>query len=78
MTNPKFPVKWTAPEAYSDASEFTIKSDVWSFGVLLWQVCMSGKFPFKNMSNNEVSFIIYDPIRFMIYESYNSLLVPKF
>jgi serine/threonine protein kinase len=61
VENPKFPVKWTAPEAFGTdgKSEFTIKSDVWSFGVLLWQVCMSGKCPFKKKTNAEVSFERY-------------------
>ena len=33
----RFPIKWTAPEA-ANFSRFSIKSDVWSFGVLVWEV----------------------------------------
>jgi fyn-related kinase len=33
----KFPIKWTAPEA-AMMNKFSIKSDVWSFGILLTEV----------------------------------------
>lgn len=49
----KFPVKWTAPEAMM-WSRFTIKSDVWSFGVLLMEVITYGANPYPGMNNREV------------------------
>ncbi|XP_007889190.1 tyrosine-protein kinase Lyn isoform X1 [Callorhinchus milii] len=49
----KFPIKWTAPEAISYGS-FTIKSDVWSFGVLQYEIITYGKIPYPGMSNTEV------------------------
>ncbi|KAM9427135.1 tyrosine-protein kinase Lyn-like [Salvelinus alpinus] len=49
----KFPIKWTAPEAINYGS-FTIKSDMWSFGVLLYEVITYGKIPYPGMSNGEV------------------------
>ncbi|KAJ8376680.1 hypothetical protein SKAU_G00072600 [Synaphobranchus kaupii] len=49
----KFPIKWTAPEAINYGS-FTIKSDLWSFGVLLYEMVTYGKIPYPGMSNGEV------------------------
>nr|XP_023684328.1 tyrosine-protein kinase Lyn-like isoform X1 [Paramormyrops kingsleyae]XP_023684329.1 tyrosine-protein kinase Lyn-like isoform X1 [Paramormyrops kingsleyae] len=49
----KFPIKWTAPEAINYGS-FTIKSDMWSFGVLLYEIITYGKMPYPGMSNAEV------------------------
>ncbi|KAG7264894.1 hypothetical protein CRUP_032585 [Coryphaenoides rupestris] len=40
----KFPVKWTAPEAIDDG-KYTIKSDVWSFGILLYEIITFGQTP---------------------------------
>uniref|UniRef100_A0A4W3JNG5 Tyrosine-protein kinase n=1 Tax=Callorhinchus milii TaxID=7868 RepID=A0A4W3JNG5_CALMI len=41
----KFPIKWTAPEAINFGS-FTIKSDVWSFGILLMETITYGRTPY--------------------------------
>ncbi|XP_021797704.2 tyrosine-protein kinase Blk isoform X2 [Papio anubis] len=41
----KFPIKWTAPEAIH-FGVFTIKADVWSFGVLLMEVVTYGRVPY--------------------------------
>uniref|UniRef100_A0A8C9V766 Tyrosine-protein kinase n=1 Tax=Scleropages formosus TaxID=113540 RepID=A0A8C9V766_SCLFO len=49
----KFPIKWTAPEAINFGS-FTIKSDVWSFGILLTEVVSYGRTPYPGMTNPEV------------------------
>ncbi|XP_076828739.1 tyrosine-protein kinase Lyn-like isoform X2 [Brachyhypopomus gauderio] len=49
----KFPIKWTAPEAINYGS-FTIKSDMWSFGILLHELITYGKIPYTGLSNAEV------------------------
>lgn len=49
----KFPIKWTAPEALLK-QEFSVKSDVWSFGVLLYELITRGAIPYAGMPNREV------------------------
>jgi fyn-related kinase len=49
----KFPIKWTAPEA-ALYNRFTIKSDVWSFGILLTELVTYGRIPYPGMTNAEV------------------------
>ncbi|XP_060606256.1 proto-oncogene tyrosine-protein kinase Yrk-like [Ruditapes philippinarum] len=49
----KFPIKWTAPEA-AMYQRFTIKSDVWSYGILLVELTTHGQVPYPGMSNREV------------------------
>ncbi|XP_069751169.1 proto-oncogene tyrosine-protein kinase LCK-like isoform X2 [Narcine bancroftii] len=49
----KFPIKWTALEAINYGT-FTIKSDVWSFGILLTEIVTYGRIPYPGMTNPEV------------------------
>jgi len=52
-TGTKMPIKWTAPEALCyDA--FSIKSDVWSFGILLWEVITFGDQPYKGIESRDL------------------------
>lgn len=46
----KFPVKWTAPEAIN-CNKFTIKSDVWSFGILLYEIMTFGQTPYPGKTS---------------------------
>ena len=52
-TGVKFPIRWTAPEA-AMTSSFTIKSDVWSFGILLYELITYGCPPYPGMTNTQV------------------------
>jgi len=49
----KFPIRWTAPEAAFEG-RFSIKSDVWSFGVLIYEIITYGCIPYAGMSTKEV------------------------
>lgn len=45
LAGAKFPIKWTAPEAIH-FGVFTIKADVWSFGILLMEIVTYGRVPY--------------------------------
>ncbi|NXT28643.1 TXK kinase, partial [Syrrhaptes paradoxus] len=49
----KFPVKWSSPELFH-FKKYSSKSDVLSFGVLMWEVFTEGKMSFESKSNSEV------------------------
>ena len=49
----KIPVRWTAPEAIA-YRKFTTSSDVWSFGVLLWEVMSYCQQPYDGWDNQTV------------------------
>ncbi|XP_038677857.1 ephrin type-A receptor 2 isoform X3 [Scyliorhinus canicula] len=49
----KIPIRWTAPEAIA-YRKFTSASDVWSFGIVMWEVLSYGERPYWDMSNHEV------------------------
>uniref|UniRef100_A0A1I7T8C5 Tyrosine-protein kinase n=1 Tax=Caenorhabditis tropicalis TaxID=1561998 RepID=A0A1I7T8C5_9PELO len=46
----KVPVKWLAPEVMQDKL-YSLKSDVWAYGILMWEIYADGMDPYPGMSN---------------------------
>lgn len=57
------PVKWTAPETIDSAGSYTLSSDVWSFGILMWEIFSSGLLPYPGLNNNETTEQVLDGYR---------------
>lgn len=51
-------MKWTAPEALG-YKKYSSASDIWSFGVVLFEIWSFGAKPYKWMNNAEVYKLIY-------------------
>ncbi|NXQ70125.1 INSR protein, partial [Quiscalus mexicanus] len=53
------PVRWMAPESLKDGV-FTTYSDVWSFGVVLWEISSLAEQPYQGLSNEQVLKFVMD------------------
>jgi len=51
--NKLLPIRWMSPESIFDGV-FTTQSDVWSFGILLYEILTLGRQPYPGMDNKQV------------------------
>ncbi|XP_027752938.1 tyrosine-protein kinase Fes/Fps isoform X2 [Empidonax traillii] len=58
----QIPVKWTAPEALN-YGRYSSESDVWSFGILLWEAFSLGAIPYANLSNQQTREAVEQGVR---------------
>ncbi|XP_071794590.1 tyrosine-protein kinase CSK-like [Asterias amurensis] len=58
----KIPVKWTAPEAVRN-KHYSTKSDVWSYGILLWELYSFGRVPYPRVPADNVIVFVEDGSR---------------
>ncbi|XP_053180100.1 tyrosine-protein kinase BTK [Scomber japonicus] len=49
----KFPVRWSPPEVLLYC-KFSSKSDIWAYGVLMWEVYTLGQLPYERLNNTEI------------------------
>lgn len=65
----KIPVRWTATEAIQ-YRKFTSSSDVWSYGIVMWEVMSYGERPYWDMSNQDVSCYFHVHAEIYCFESH--------
>ena len=58
----KIALRWTAPECIRHR-QFTSASDVWSYGIVMWEVMSYGEKPYWDMSNDDVTQVLEDGYR---------------
>ncbi|XP_014225960.1 tyrosine kinase receptor Cad96Ca [Trichogramma pretiosum] len=49
----RLPIRWMAPESLWD-NIFSVKSDIWSFGVLIWEIVTLGSTPYPGLAAQEL------------------------
>lgn len=52
-TQGRLPVRWMAPESLLD-NIYTSASDVWSYGIVVWEIVTFSAYPYQGLSNDEV------------------------
>ena len=69
-----FPIRWMAPESLSKR-EFSPATDVWSFGVVMWEMFNPTEIPYADMNNIEVAVNVSQGMRLAIPEPYPPTVV---
>ena len=74
LSNPSsgLPVRWMAPEVLT-MRQVTNKSDIWSFGVLMWEIFSLGAVPYPEISKIDVQFIQVDFYSIITFDKYQRL-----
>lgn len=78
----QIPIKWTAPEALN-FGKYTSLCDVWSYGILIWEIFSKGDTPYAGMSNSrareriDAGNALFSNVnfRFLIISSWSNLVV---
>ncbi len=65
QTNVPCPVRWMPPESITDRN-FSPASDVWSFGILIWEMFTPTKTPYATFSNIEVATKVNSAANYML------------
>lgn len=68
-------MRWTAPEAIA-YRKFTSASDVWSYGIVMWEVMSFGERPYWDMSNQDVS-VYSSGLSYIPSRDQNSSSIPR-
>ena len=65
----RLPIRWMAPESLYD-NIFSVKSDIWSFGVLIWEIVTLGSTPYPGLAAAEVIFLHLNNKNFYKFDVY--------
>lgn len=53
------PIRWMAPESLK-SGVYSEKTDVWSFGIVLWEIVTYGEMPFASFKEDQVMLLVRD------------------